>query len=96
MLHCTLVRVLMVSATVCLPAVMRDRRAGNGRERTKRRNAAYMQGSVLYSNYGYKSNEELIVGYGFAVPDNPANFFHVMIGLADRPNSGTQPVCQHD
>ena len=48
-----------------------------------------MQGSVLYSNYGYKSNEELILGYGFALANNPANFFHVMIGLADKPNPGT-------
>lgn len=48
-----------------------------------------MQGSVLYSNYGYKSDEELIIGYGFTLPDNPANFFHVMIGLADKAGSGT-------
>ena len=47
-----------------------------------------MQGSVLYSNYGYKSDEELILGYGFALENNPANFFHVMIGLADRPSAG--------
>lgn len=51
-----------------------------------------MQGSVLYSNYGYKSNEELILGYGFALANNPANFFHVMIGLADKPNPGIAAV----
>ncbi len=46
-----------------------------------------LQGSPLYSNYGNKSNEELILGYGFALPENQADFFHVMIGLADKPTS---------
>ena len=47
--------------------------------------ASYMQGHALYSNYGNKSNEELILGYGFALPNNPADFFHVMIGLGRQP-----------
>ena len=42
------------------------------------------QGDVLYSNYGNKSNEELILGYGFAVANNQADFFHVMLGLGDK------------
>ncbi|DBB06668.1 TPA: hypothetical protein ACH3X1_012179 [Trebouxia sp. C0004] len=45
-----------------------------------------VQGSPLYSNYGNKSNEELILGYGFALPQNEANFFHVMVGLAGTSN----------
>ena len=51
-----------------------------------------MQGAVLYSNYGYKSNEELILGYGFALADNAANFFHVMIGLSDKPSTGADTL----
>ena len=45
-----------------------------------------LQGSPLYSNYGNKSNEELILGYGFALPHNEADFFHVMVGLAGTSN----------
>ncbi|KAA6420367.1 MAG: Histone-lysine N-methyltransferase setd3 [Trebouxia sp. A1-2] len=43
-------------------------------------------GCALHSNYGNKSNEELILGYGFAVPHNEADFFHVMVGLAGSSN----------
>ena len=46
-----------------------------------------MQGHPLYSNYGNKSNEELILGYGFALPNNSADFFHVMIGLGQQPSA---------
>ena len=42
---------------------------------------AFTQGDVVYSNYGYKSNEELIVGYGFVLDPNPADFFHISLGL---------------
>ncbi len=49
-----------------------------------------LQGCTLYSNYGNKSNEELILGYGFALPHNEADFFHVMVGLAgtSKPEAG--------
>ena len=40
-----------------------------------------VQGAPAYSNYGFKSNEELILGYGFMLEDNPADFFHVSLGL---------------
>ena len=46
----------------------------------------WLQGCALHSNYGNKSNEELILGYGFAVPHNEADFFHVMVGLAGSSN----------
>ena len=39
-----------------------------------------LQGDMLYSNYGNKSNEELILGYGFSLPTNQADFFHVSLG----------------
>ena len=46
-----------------------------------------MQGDKVFSNYGNKSNEELILGYGFVIPDNPADFFHVSLGM-DAQSSG--------
>lgn len=49
-------------------------------------NLCLLQGGTLYSNYGNKSNEELILGYGFALPHNEADFFHVMVGLAGTSN----------
>lgn len=35
----------------------------------------------MFSNYGHKSNEELILGYGFVLPDNKADFFHISLGI---------------
>ncbi len=54
-----------------------------------------LQGCTLYSNYGNKSNEELILGYGFALPHNEADFFHVMVGLAgtSKPEPGGDYCC---
>ena len=52
-----------------------------------------MQGELLYSNYGNKSNEELILGYGFALPNNLADFFHIMIGFGQKPSA--EPGMQH-
>lgn len=49
--------------------------------------ARCMQAEVLYSNYGNKSNEELILGYGFALRNNVADFFHVMIGFGQKPSA---------
>lgn len=47
-----------------------------------------MQGEPLYINYGHKSNEELLLGYGFVLPHNAANFFVINIGLEDRVTGG--------
>ena len=47
-----------------------------------------MQGTPAYSNYGFKSNEELILGYGFMLEDNPADFFHVSLGLQAQTEHG--------
>ena len=39
-------------------------------------------GSPLQMNYSpHKSNEELMCGYGFTIPANAADFFHVSLGL---------------
>jgi len=40
------------------------------------------QGGELRSNYGHKSDEELLAGYGFALgPANRADFFHIALRL---------------
>ena len=51
-----------------------------------------MQGSAAFSDYGYKSNEELILGYGFMLEDNPADFFHVSLGLVAQAEHGKPSV----
>ena len=50
----------------------------------------YIQGSTVYSNYGYKSNEELIIGYGFMLEENPAEFYHVCLGIRMDVGDGMQ------
>mmetsp|Transcript_13165 Transcript_13165/g.28231 ORF Transcript_13165/g.28231 Transcript_13165/m.28231 type:complete len:1436 (-) Transcript_13165:969-5276(-) len=44
------------------------------------------KGNVVYNNYGGKGNDEFLLGYGFAIPDNPADYF--LVSLA----RGTAPV----
>jgi len=40
----------------------------------------YVQpGDEVFGNYGPKSNEELLLGYGFALPNNPNNYVSVRI-----------------
>lgn len=46
------------------------------------------QGGCLWNNYGAKSNEELLCGYGFVLPHNTANFFHVSMGLDTAADGG--------
>ncbi|CAL8466995.1 g6531 [Coccomyxa elongata] len=48
------------------------------------------KGDVLYSNYGYKSNEELLLGYGFILEPNPADFFCVSLGLETSSTEGRE------
>ena len=39
-------------------------------------------GAPLQMNYSpHKSTEELMCGYGFTLPANPADFFHVALGV---------------
>ena len=54
---------------------------------------ACLQGTAAYSNYGHKSNEELILGYGFMLEDNPADFFHISLGLVTQTEHGEDPFC---
>ncbi|KAI9700045.1 MAG: hypothetical protein M1836_002579 [Candelina mexicana] len=40
-------------------------------------------GDILWNNYGQKSNEELLLGYGFCVPDNPCDQFALKIRVPE-------------
>lgn len=40
----------------------------------------------MYNNYGHKSNGELLLGYGFVLPQNPADFFHIGLNLHQAPS----------
>ncbi|CAG9460311.1 unnamed protein product [Pedinophyceae sp. YPF-701] len=42
-------------------------------------------GATLWNNYGLKANEELLLGYGFALENNPRDFVHVTIATAPPP-----------
>jgi len=42
------------------------------------------QGDQLFGNYGTKPNEELLFGYGFCVPDNPADCVTINLGCQGR------------
>lgn len=46
------------------------------------------RGGAVSSNYGHKSNEELMVGYGFILPRNEADFFHFSLGIGGGGGSG--------
>ena len=39
----------------------------------------HTQGATI-NNYGTKPSEELLLGYGFLLPNNEADYFHVSIG----------------
>ncbi|WVW82084.1 hypothetical protein I302_104089 [Kwoniella bestiolae CBS 10118] len=39
----------------------------------------------LYNNYGPKSNEELLLGYGFVIPSNPDDTVSLKLGLPNIP-----------
>ena len=47
-------------------------------------------GRAVASNYGHKSNEELLVGYGFVLQPlwNDADFFHFSLGIGGSGGSG--------
>ncbi|WRT63968.1 uncharacterized protein IL334_000895 [Kwoniella shivajii] len=42
-------------------------------------------GSQLYNNYGPKSNEELLLGYGFVIPSNPDDVVTLKLGTSGLP-----------
>ncbi|KAJ1822580.1 hypothetical protein LPJ56_000656 [Coemansia sp. RSA 2599] len=42
-------------------------------------------GDQVFNNYGPKSNEELLMGYGFCVPGNPFSHFHIKLNYEKDP-----------
>ncbi|WWC99479.1 hypothetical protein V866_006382 [Kwoniella sp. B9012] len=43
------------------------------------------QNVQLYNNYGPKSNEELLLGYGFVIPSNPDDTLTLKLGISNIP-----------
>ena len=48
----------------------------------------YSKGEEILNNYGPKPNSSLILGYGFALPDNPDDTILLKIGSSSTPSSG--------
>ena len=48
-------------------------------------------GSELFNNYGPKPNSELILGYGFAIEDNPSDTIVLQIGVGGLAEKSTAP-----
>ncbi|KAJ2866913.1 hypothetical protein GGH94_001184 [Coemansia aciculifera] len=42
-------------------------------------------GQEIVNDYGEKSNEELMMGYGFCVPQNPLSCFHIKLNYSQDP-----------
>ncbi|CAG8577673.1 22710_t:CDS:2 [Dentiscutata erythropus] len=42
-------------------------------------------GQQIYNNYGAKSNEELLVGYGFCIPNNPDDWVIIKANISQDP-----------
>ncbi|KAG1666307.1 hypothetical protein FOA52_004788 [Chlamydomonas sp. UWO 241] len=54
---------------------------------------AVPKGGALSNNYGCKTNDELLLAYGFVVPANPADYFHVSLGAPSvRPPAAAAPL----
>ncbi|KAJ1943815.1 hypothetical protein FBU59_002792, partial [Linderina macrospora] len=47
--------------------------------------AGLAAGQQALNNYGPKSNEELMLGYGFCIEGNPFDFFHVKLNYTSDP-----------
>ncbi|KAJ1963838.1 hypothetical protein GGI12_001813 [Dipsacomyces acuminosporus] len=50
--------------------------------------AALDEGDQVYNNYGPKSNEELMMGYGFCIKNNPFSYFHIKLNYSQDPLAG--------
>ncbi|KAJ1732312.1 hypothetical protein LPJ61_002106 [Coemansia biformis] len=47
--------------------------------------ATMREGAEVMNNYGAKSNEELLLGYGFCAPSNPLNYYHIRLNYSQDP-----------
>ena len=51
--------------------------------------------SELFNNYGPKPNSELILGYGFAIEENPSDTIVLQIGVGGLAEKSTTPLIEH-
>lgn len=51
-------------------------------------------GSELFNNYGPKPNSELILGYGFAIKENPSDTIVLQIGVGGLAAKSTAPLIE--
>ncbi|KAI9717145.1 MAG: hypothetical protein M1812_004893 [Candelaria pacifica] len=51
-------------------------------------------GDIIWNNYGQKSNEELLLGYGFCVPDNPFDQFGLKIRVPQESSSNNDTTTE--
>ncbi|RUP44731.1 hypothetical protein BC936DRAFT_149074 [Jimgerdemannia flammicorona] len=49
-------------------------------------------GEQLYNNYGPKSNEELLLGYGFCFKNNPYDYVHLKVNFSRDPQAATKQL----
>eukprot|EP00798_Chlamydomonas_sp_ICE-L_P020720 gene20720-27532_t len=50
---------------------------------------AFQAGTPVRNNYGCKTNDELLLAYGFVIPNNPADYFHVSMSHGSFQGSST-------
>ncbi|KAJ2684657.1 hypothetical protein H4R19_006868, partial [Coemansia spiralis] len=49
--------------------------------------ATLAEGDEVLNNYGAKSNEELLLGYGFCAAGNPLNCYHIRLNYSQDPQA---------
>ncbi|KAJ2221545.1 hypothetical protein EV180_004618 [Coemansia sp. RSA 518] len=48
--------------------------------------------SEMVNNYGAKSNEELLLGYGFCIPGNPLSCYHIKLNYSRDPQAADKQM----
>ncbi|MEW5305262.1 MAG: hypothetical protein WDW36_007817 [Sanguina aurantia] len=50
------------------------------------------RGCTVYNNYGHKSNDELLLGYGFCIPSNINDDFPISVKASSKPGPHSQGI----
>lgn len=56
-------------------------------KRTDAQTCTFLKGEEVFNNYGAKPNDELLLGYGFLLEDNPEDFVSVKLGTNGDPRT---------